>query len=421
MGLFDFVKSQFIEVIEWLDSSNDTMVYRFPVQGNEIKMGAQLTVREGQAAVFINEGAIADVFEPGRHTLSTQNMPLMTKLKSWKYGFNSPFKAEVYFVSTKSFTDQKWGTANPVMMRDPEFGMVRIRAFGIFSMRVKDPARFIKDVVGTDGYFTTDEITGQLKRMIISSFSTEVGSARIPVLDLAGNYDKLGGQLKVRVAQDFLDHGLELVKLHIENISLPPEVEKAIDQRSSMGAVGAANFAQYQLANNLGKGGSGSGTANTAAEMMMGMAMGQQMMQSFQQPAGFAPAGGFQQPAPQAAPPAAATAANDSAVEDRFYTLIRTALKSTKGELTQAMQTMIEGNRKRNNLSEERAKVLLDKARAELGYASPALDEYKEILMVFIADGHISDEERALLVERQIELGLSDEQVHALEAQLARG
>lgn len=420
MGLFDFVKSQFIEVIEWTDSSNDTLVYRFPVQGNEIKMGAQLIVREGQAAIFINEGAIADVFEPGRHTLSTQNMPILSKLKAWKYGFNSPFKAEVYFVSTRMFTDQKWGTANPVMMRDPEFGMVRIRAFGIFSMRIKDPARFLKDVVGTDGYFTTEEITGQLKRMIVSSFSSEVGSSRIPVLDLAGNYDKLGVQLKARVSQDFLDHGLELVKLHIENISLPPEVEKAIDQRSSMGAVGAANFAQFQMANNMGRGGNGGGgVANAAAEMAMGVAMGQQMMQAFNQPAQFQQAGGFQQgagqqPAPQAAPAA------DAGAEERFFILARTALKNTKGELNSAMQGMLDGNRKRNNLSEERAKALIDKARAELGYGSPALDEYKEILMVFMADGLISDEERALLVERQIELGLTDDQVHALEAQLGK-
>lgn len=415
MGLFDMLKSQFIEVIEWLDSSNDTLVYRFPVQGNEIKMGAQLTVREGQAAVFVNEGAIADVFEPGRHTLSTQNLPLLTKLKSWKFGFNSPFKAEVYFVSTKTFTDQKWGTANPVMMRDPEFGMVRIRAFGIFTMRVKDPVKFIKDVVGTDGYFTTDEITGQLKKMIVSSFSSEVGSSRIPVLDLAGNYDKIGAQLRTRVGQDFLDHGLEIVKLHIENISLPPEVEKAIDQRSSMGAVGAGNFMQYQMANSMGKGGSGGGIAGSAAEMAMGLAMGQQMMQSINQPSAFGQAGGQAPAAPQAA------GGGNAAAEDGFYVLARTALKNTKGELNAAMLGMLDKNRQRNNLTEERAKALIDKARAELGYGSPAIDEYKEILMVFMADGHISDEERALLVERQIELGLSDEQVMKIEQQMSGG
>lgn len=416
MGLFDMLKSQLIEVIEWLDSSNDTLVYRFPVQGNEIKMGAQLTVREGQAAIFVNEGVIADVFEPGRHTLNTQNMPVLTKLKSWKYGFNSPFKAEVYFVSARVFNDQKWGTANPVMMRDPEFGMVRVRAFGIFSFRIKNAEKFLKDVVGTDGYFTTDEITGQLKRQIVSGFASELGGSRIPVLDLAASYDALGGKLRTRLGQDFADHGLELVKLVIENISLPPEVEKAIDQRSSMGAVGVGNFAQFQMANSMGRGGSGGGVAGSAAEMAMGLAMGQQMMQAFSQPSGFTPAAPVA--APQAAP-AAAKPASSSADEDRFFVLARTALKNTKGQLNDAMIGMLENNRKRNNLSEERAKALIDKARAELGFGSNALDEYKELVMVFLADGFISDEERAILCERQVELNITDEQAAQAEAELS--
>ena len=320
MGLFDMFKGQFIEVIEWVDATNDTLVFRFPVQGNEIKMGAQLIVREGQAAVFVNEGVIADVFEPGRHTLTTQNMPVLTKIKSWRFGFNSPFKAEVYFVSTRMFTDQKWGTSNPIMMRDAEFGMVRIRAFGIYSLRVNNPEKFLKDVVGTDGYFTTDEITGQLKRMIVSSFSDLVGSAKIPVLDLAGNYDKISTMLKTRVQGDFSDHGLELVKLYVENISLPQEVEKVIDQRTGMGITGSANYAQYQMASGLGQG-SGGGMANMAAEMAAGLAMGQSMMQGLNAPSTSQPS------AQPSAPPVPMTPS--AGAEERFFVLARTAVSYT--------------------------------------------------------------------------------------------
>jgi len=419
MGLFDVFKNQFIEVIEWTDSSNDTLVYRFPVEGNEIKMGAQLTVRESQVAIFVNEGTIADVFEPGKHTLATNNMPVMTKLKSWKFGFNSPFKAEVYFVSTRLFTDLKWGTPNPVMMRDPEFGIVRLRAFGIYSMRVNNPEKLFKDVVGTDGWFTTDEITGQLKRMMVSGFSSLVGSAKIPVLDLAGNYDSISSKLKERMQQDFNDHGFELVKLFVENISLPPDVEKVIDQRTSMGITGVGNYAQFQMAQSLGKGGSGAGMANMATEMAAGLAMGQQMASAINQPQQ-APSG-FQQapsPAPQAAP---AKSDVDMEKANRFFILARTALKNTKGDLTGAMASMLESNRQRSGLSEEVANELIDKARTELGLNTASMDEYKEILSIFLADDHLDDDEKAILVERQIELGLSDEQVGQIEADLRAG
>ena len=405
MGLFDFVKSQFIEVIEWQDSSRDTLVYRFPVQGNEIKMGAQLTVREGQVAVFINEGVIADVFEPGRHILSTRNMPVMTKLKSWRHGFNSPFKAEVYFISTRVFTDLKWGTPNPIIMRDAEFGMVRVRAFGVFTMRVKEPERFLKEVVGTDGRFETSEITGQLKKMIVSDFSDLLGKSQIPVLDLAGNYASIGDRLQERVQDDFNDHGLELVKLHIENISLPPEVEQMIDKRTSMGIVGSANYMQHEMATNLGQG--GGGLAATGAELAAGLSMGGVMAQAIQQPMQ-AP----QSPAGSSSPKA------DPEAEQRFFVLARTALKNTGGELSPAMEKMLESNRKRAHLSEEKARTLIDKARAELGLRTQAMDEYREILQVFLADNHLDEEEKAILVERQIELGLSDEQVEALKKEV---
>lgn len=249
MGLFKFIKSQFIEVIEWTDSTTNTMVYRFPVEGKEIKMGAQLTVRESQAAVFVNEGVIADVFTPGRYTLSTENMPVLTKLKSWKYGFNSPFKAEVYFVNTKQFTDQKWGTSNPIMMRDSEFGMLRLRAYGIYSYRVSDPAKFLKEIFGTNASYDTSSIEGQLKRTIVSGLSDMFGEAKIPALDLAMYYDELSEQGKKKMMPKFNDFGFEITSLLIENISLPEEVEKVLDKRTSMGVLGNLNqYAKYQAA-----------------------------------------------------------------------------------------------------------------------------------------------------------------------------
>jgi Putative virion core protein (lumpy skin disease virus) len=249
MGILDFIKSQFIEVIEWTDDSQDTMVYRFPVQNKEIKMGAKLTVRESQAAVFVNEGVIADVFTPGLYELSTQNMPVITKLKSWVYGFNSPFKAEVYFVNTKQFSDQKWGTANPIMMRDAEFGMLRLRAFGIYSFRVVDPARFMKEVFATNQIFDTESITGQLKRSIISGITDLLGEANIPALDLVRYYDELSEQAKAKLQPRFDSFGLQLVSFYFENISLPEEVEKVLDKKTSMGVLGnMQQYAQYQAA-----------------------------------------------------------------------------------------------------------------------------------------------------------------------------
>ncbi len=243
MGLFDFIKSQFIEVIEWTDNTDDTMVYRFPVQNKEIKMGAKLTVRESQAAVFVNEGMITDVFTPGLYELSTQNLPVITKLKSWEYGFNSPFKAEVYFVNTKQFTDQKWGTSNPIMMRDAEFGMLRLRAFGIYSYRVSDPVIFMKEVVATNQVFDTESISGQLKRSIISGITDLLGEIKIPALDLASHYDELSEQARVKLQERFEGLGLQLVTFYFENISLPEEVEKMLDKRTSMGVLG--NLQQY--------------------------------------------------------------------------------------------------------------------------------------------------------------------------------
>ncbi|MEL7568610.1 MAG: SPFH domain-containing protein [Dehalobacterium sp.] len=284
MGLFDFIKSQFIEVIEWTDDNTDTIAYRFPVRNQEIKMGAKLTVRESQVAIFVNEGQIADVFNPGFYELTTENMPVLTKLKSWKYGFNSPFKAEVYFINTKQFSDQKWGTVNPIMMRDPEFGMLRLRAFGIYSFKVSEPVKFLKEVFATNQAFDTESITGQLKRSIVSGMTDMLGEANIAALDLAKYYDELGEQALVKLQSRFNIFGFQLVSFFIENISLPEEVEKTLDKRTSMGVLGnMAQFAQYQTAEairdaaqNQGNPFAGAGVglgAGAAMGNMMGEAM----------------------------------------------------------------------------------------------------------------------------------------------------
>ena len=252
MSLWDAVKNQFIEVIEWLDESTDILVYRFPVEGQEIKMGAQLTVRESQMAVFVNEGQITDVFAPGRYVLTTQNMPILTKLKSWKYGFNSPFKAEVYFVNTKQFLDQKWGTSNPVLMRDKEFGMIRLRGYGIYSYRVQNPSVFLREIFGTNGDTSVEYIGGHLKKMIVSSLSDLIAESKISALDLATNYDELSEFGKKKLSESFGQFGLELKTFVIENLSLPEEVEKVIDKKTSMNVLGdVGQYTRFQAADAL--------------------------------------------------------------------------------------------------------------------------------------------------------------------------
>lgn len=254
MGILDRLNptSQFIEVIEWLDDSANTLVYRFPVKDQEIKNGAQLIVRESQTAVFVHEGQIADQFPPGRYTIDGGNTPILSKLGAWKYGFNSPFKAEVYFVNTRQFTDLKWGTPNPVMMRDTDFGMVRLRAFGIYSMRVADAQALIKEIAGTSGRFTTEDIEGQLKRTLVGGFSDALGESKIAALDLASNYDELGKFTRVKLNEEFKTFGLELTKFVIENVSLPQEVEAAMDKRTSMGVIGdVGRYTQFQAAEAL--------------------------------------------------------------------------------------------------------------------------------------------------------------------------
>ncbi|MFZ6009687.1 MAG: SPFH domain-containing protein [Bacteroidota bacterium] len=285
MGLWDKLKAELIDIIEWTDDSSNTMVWRFPRYQNEIKYGAKLTVRESQAAVFVNEGQIADVYKPGLYTLTTQNMPILTTLKGWKYGFDSPFKAEVYFVNTKNFTDQKWGTKNPIMMRDAEFGPIRLRAFGTYALRVADPGKFIKEIAGTQAHFTTEEVTEQLRNLIVTRFTDTVGESKIPILDLAANYDELSKFISGKINPEFGEYGLEVTKLLVENISLPTEVEQMLDKRSSMGILGNLNqYTQFQTANAIEAAAKNpGGGANEGLGLGMGFGMAQQMSQMLNQ------------------------------------------------------------------------------------------------------------------------------------------
>lgn len=296
MGLWDKLMGEFIDVVQWTDDSNDTLVYRFERQGNEIKFGAKLTVREGQVAVFVNEGQLADTFQPGMYELKTNNLPILSTLQAWKHGFESPFKAEVYFFSTRRFTDLKWGTQNPVMLRDPEFGPIRLRAFGSYAIRVKDAPTFLREIVGTDGRFTTDEITNQLRNMVVSRFANILGQAKIPALDLAGNYDQLGQFLLQRIAPEFEAVGLELTNLLVENISLPKEVEAALDKRSSMGIVGNLDqYTQFQAAEAMRDAATNPSGGSEALNMGLGLAMAQRLSETLARPAQPAPT---PQPAP---------------------------------------------------------------------------------------------------------------------------
>ena len=280
MGIFDFLTGEFIDVIHWVDDSRDTMVWRFEREGHEIKYGAKLTVREGQSAVFIHEGQLADVFTPGLYMLETNNMLVMTTLQHWDHGFKSPFKSEVYFVNTTRFNNLKWGTKNPIICRDPEFGPVRIRAFGTYSIRVTDPAKFLVEIVGTDGEFTMDEISFQIRNIIVQEFSRVIASSGIPVLDMAANTADLGKLIAAEIAPTLEGYGLTAPELYIENISLPRGVEAALDKRTSAGLAGdLGRFTQYSAAEAMT-----AAAQNPSGRAMgagigagMGMAMGAQM------------------------------------------------------------------------------------------------------------------------------------------------
>src|SRR5687767_9754906 len=306
MAITDFLKKQFIDIIEWTDDSRDTLSWRFPDEDKEIKNGAQLIVRESQVAQFVYLGQFGDTFGPGKHTLVTQNIPLLSTIAGWKYGFDSPFKADVYYVTTRLFTGNKWGTSNPVMLRDADFGIVRVRAFGTFDFRIVDPKIFLKEVAGSDHHFRLDEFADTMRSRIVSLFSEALGKARVPVLDLAARYSEVGeALLPVLNAATVPKYGIEFASFILENVSVPPEVEAAIDKRSSMAAVGNLNdYVKYQMAQGMAEG--GGGPAGAAAEIAMGFGMAQQMMKE-----GFL--GGQSTPPAGGAPASAAGAAQSAA------------------------------------------------------------------------------------------------------------
>ncbi len=275
-----FFSNQFIEVIECKDFSSNLMVYEFPVHKDEIKMGAQLIVRESQIAIFINEGQIADVFEPGRYTLNTENMPILTKLKSWKYGFNSPFKAEIYFINTKQFLNQKWGTKNPIMMRDKDFGVIRLRGFGVYGFKIVDAVTFMKEVFGTESIVTTNTIAPQLTEYIVSGITDYIAEMNIPALDLAMHYNEISTGMKQNLSDKFSQYGLELTNFLISNLSLPAEVEKAMDKRTEMGVLGDLDkYTKYQTAEAVREAArnEGGGFASMGAGLGVATAMGNAM------------------------------------------------------------------------------------------------------------------------------------------------
>lgn len=291
MGLFNKLRNEFIDIIEWTDSSNDTIIYRFPRYQSEIKNGAQLTVRESQVAVLVNEGQFADIYQPGRYQLTTANMPVLSTLRGWKYGFNSPFKVDIYFVNTKEFINIKWGTANPIMMRDPEFGPIRMRAFGSYCFKVdQDPKVFMTKVAGTQGNFTTENITELLRNFVITKFTDFLAESKIAALDMAANLYEFSEALTKALKDDFKEYGLQLTKFLVENISLPEAVEQALDRRTSMGVIGQGNmnsYTQMQFADSMKDSANnpngGNNMASGAMGMGMGMAMANQMAQSMQQ------------------------------------------------------------------------------------------------------------------------------------------
>lgn len=285
MGLFRSIKRQLPSVIEWVDDSKDLMVYRYPMDGREIMMGSKLTVRESQVAVFVNKGKIADIFEPGMHRLETSNLPILTKLMSWKTGFDSPFKADLYFVNTKQFTDQKWGTVNPIMMRDPELGAVRIRGFGKFSFRVFDAEKFLNELFGTSASFYIKDISEYLRSMIISDISDTIAELKLSALDISAQIKEISAAVANNLDGDFKKMGLKLVNVVVENLSVPEEVEKMLDKRTEMGLLGdkMGTYMQYQAANAMTEAAKnpGGGLAGAGVGLGAGLGIGQIFTESF--------------------------------------------------------------------------------------------------------------------------------------------
>lgn len=281
MGLFDKLRHEFIDIVEWIDDTRNTLVWRFPRYNNEIKQGAQLIVRPAQMAIFVHRGQLADVFEEGVHTLNTENLPILSTLAGWKHGFNSPFRSEIYFVSTRQITDLKWGTPNPIMLRDPEFGPIRLRAFGTYALKATEPKALLKELVGTDGVVEADEVSELMRSIINTAFADMIAEKRIAALDLAAHYREFSEELRNYVQQRIDDeYGLSIPQLFIVNISLPEAVEKALDTRTSMGVIGdMQRYQQYQFGTAMGDAAKNpSGGAGEGLGMGMGFAMANRMM-----------------------------------------------------------------------------------------------------------------------------------------------
>src|SRR5690554_3227048 len=351
MALFNKIKQkafgEFIDIIEWTDDTSDTMIWRFPRYNSEIKNGAQLTVRETQVAVLVNEGQFADVFQPGRHELTTSNMPILTTIRGWKYGFNSPFKVDVYFVNTKQFLNQRWGTANPIMMRDPEFGPIRLRAFGSYNFRVQeDPIPFIKNVGGTSGEFTTEGISEQLRNFVITKFTDYLGESKIAALDLAANMNEFSQELTIGLKDEFAEYDIELTRFLVENISLPEAVEEALDRRTSMGVIGNMTaYTQMQFADSLKDSANNpAGGGNLAGDAMgagIGLAMAGQMAGQMMNPQ----AGQFQggQQPPQQQPPQQAAPTPPPMPQQTMYHVAVGGVQQGPFPLSQLQQMIQQG------------------------------------------------------------------------------
>ena len=335
MGLMDFIKGQLIDIIEWTDDSRDTLSFRIPDMDKEIKRGAQLIVRESQLSQFVYLGQYGDLFGPGKHTLTTDNIPILTSLKGWKYGFESPFKADVYYINTRLFTGNKWGTSNPVMMRDQDFGIIRLRAFGTYDFRIVEPAKFLKEVAGTDQHFRLDEFADVMRSRIVSVFSDALASSKVPALDVAARYTELGDALLPLINPVVREkYGIEMSSFILENVSVPPEVEAAIDKRSSMAAVGNLNdYVKFQMAQGLEKGGAGVG--GLGAELAVGASIAQQMLNqpggiAAQATAAAAPAAAAGTALPELVGPAEAAAALGVSESDVIASLEAGDLKGRK-------------------------------------------------------------------------------------------
>ena len=329
MSLLNLIKNQLIEVIEWTDDSRDTLSYRWPDEDKEIKNGAQLIVRESQLVQFVAAGQYADLFNPGKHTLTTENVPVLSTILGWKYGFQSPFKCDIYYLNTRLFTGNKWGTANPVMMRDKDFGVVRLRAFGTYDFRIVEAAKFLREVAGTDQNFRLDEFADTMRSRIVSVFTEALARAGVPALDVAQRYAELGDALLPLVNPAMREkYGLEITSFVLENVSVPPEVEQAIDKRSSMGVIGNLNdYVKYQMGLALGQGGEAGAAATMPAQMAMGFGMAQEMVRGMQ-------GGATAAAAPAAStPPATATAGLDVLTPEKAAQLLGVSVEDVMASI----------------------------------------------------------------------------------------